>query len=64
MKKSPLFPDAKFVCTWYVVRLLLYIIADLLQTFVTELRKVVFVKVVGTEPIIDGFTERFVDFLR
>ena len=52
------------VCSYVEVRLLLYIIADLLQTFVTELRKAVFVKVVGTESIIDGFTERFVDFLR
>ncbi len=51
------------VCSYIEFRLLLYIIADSLQTFVTELRKAVFVKVVGTQFLIDGFTDRFVDFL-
>jgi hypothetical protein len=51
------------VCSYVEFRLLLYIIADSLQTFVTELRKAVFVKVVGTQFLIDGFTDRFVDFL-
>lgn len=51
------------VCSYVEFRLLLYIIADSLQTFVTELCKAVFVKVVGTQFLIDGFTDRFVDFL-
>ena len=52
------------VCSYVEFRLLLYVTADSLQAFVTKLRKAVFVKVVGTEFIIDGFTKRFVNFLR
>lgn len=52
------------VCSYVEFRLLIYILADPLQAFVTELREALFVKVVGTEFIINGFTDRFVDFLR
>ena len=44
------------MCSYVDFGRLFYILADFLQTFITELCKAVFVKIVGTEFIIDGLT--------